>query len=137
MNIELYVVSLPIAKKLREAGYPQEDSLFWWDEVYDGEGLHLVPVAMTGHDSRICGEGKPIAAPISDEILEKLPKEVSPGFIKYFLICTWKEEIPNVRYKNLDDQLLLGWRPGDKTFNKLSDNVANLWLKLKEGGYIE
>ena len=142
MNPEKYVVSLELAIKLKEKGYPQENSLFGYYDPSDYENRNRELVIVNCIYAEYLSEyGKAsyefkYAAPISDEILEKLPREISPGFVKYFLICIWEEGVPNIRYKNFDNQLLFGWRPEDKTFDKLSDNIASLWLKLKEGGYL-
>ena len=32
-----FTVSLDWAKKLKDAGWPQDDALFWWHHWFDGE----------------------------------------------------------------------------------------------------
>ena len=119
MQIEKYVVSLELAIKLKEKGYPQEDSLFYWAKLRLRDGT----------ERWIIVEVKPkvggsYAAPISDEILEKLPRTItvenmiSNWYVRIF--CNEVLPVINDGVRNL----------------RLPDALASLWLKLKEGGYL-
>lgn len=64
MTIEQQVVSLELAKQLKEAGYPQE-SLFWWD--WEGRKKPYLVIDSTQSYVNVC-----ISAPTVAELGEKL-----------------------------------------------------------------
>jgi hypothetical protein len=157
MNIEPYVVSLELAKQLKEAGYPQRKGLFYWckqNPYYPEEKpiwlLYSYPISyrkkkpLRGSDYDTSNNPlyhEILAAPISDELLDKLPKEIiapvkrlantnSEFFLHiinrrgwYDIRYLWEY---NEYYQTLNDTYF-----EDK---KLPDAIASLWLKLKKEG---
>jgi hypothetical protein len=114
MNIEPYVVSLKIAKQLKSAGYPQNNCLFYRDKkkgriyFYDESEVQGAPSLF-------------YAAPISDEILDKLPEKYDMSFgVEGFIYLCGK------RKKYIFDKETS--RP---------DALAELWLRAKKEGYFE
>lgn len=65
MTIEQQVPSLELCKQLREAGYPQEGSCFYYDP--DGQLILFGNYVTSDY----------IAAPLASELLERLPKLVA------------------------------------------------------------
>ena len=121
MNIEPYVVSLPIAKELKEAGYPQEDCLFYWHTTNgDIESLATIisSVSQTQRNSLLWEHL--YAAPISDELLDKLPEKYDMcfGVEGYIYLC-------GKRKKYIFD----------KETNR-PDAIAELWLRAKKDGFL-
>lgn len=78
MNIEQQVTSLELAKQLKEAGYPQDESLFMWD--WEGKlrvGINGVntPHYKTAYPDTLKIEtDECFAAPTVAELGEKLPR---------------------------------------------------------------
>lgn len=79
--IESHIPSLENCKKLKEAGYPQDDSYFYWVRVCLWE-----PGQSTGNGNPYEWQLKPgppislsdeLAAPLASEIAEKLPEAIS------------------------------------------------------------
>lgn len=77
---ESIVVSLEWAKKLKEAGWPQEDWVFCWSirgrVARRGE---TVDVLRFRHNLGVCDSRRPIdpiAAPTAEEILRRLPRHL-------------------------------------------------------------
>jgi hypothetical protein len=66
--IEQHVTSLELSKKLGELGYPQENSLFYWDDA-DGS-------IFTHDEAKEYINGKAIAAPIASELGKFLPSSI-------------------------------------------------------------
>ena len=130
MNIEQHVVSLELAKQLKEAGYPQE-TLFYW-------------IGIEGEVGDLCRKGE---APLADFILnndEKLKKYVPEGFCYAAPLASELGE----HLKFLGNYLEIthwkhGWRVYDKDhggfqedFN-LSDCLAKMWLYLKQNNLLQ
>jgi len=65
-----------LSKKLREIGYPQECVLFWYaPEAFPGKAT--LSHANNFGDMHLCLDPDEYAAPTAEEILEKLPNEVT------------------------------------------------------------
>jgi hypothetical protein len=140
MNPEKYVVGLEPAKKLKERGYPQENSLFGYYDPSDYENRNQSLIVLSCQYAEWLGKyGKAsyefkYAASISDEILEKLPKEIMLGKEKY-------EDFATVTVYLFEEGNHIFY-DGDKgeyfecRQDRFVDSVAELWLKLKEGGYL-
>jgi len=78
MTIENICVSLELAKKLKEAGYPQ-DSLFWWNFYSPGAmDEEFVRVAYGRYRLENIGQDseESISAPTAAEIGEVLPDQI-------------------------------------------------------------
>ncbi len=106
-----HVVSLEIAKQLKDAGW-QKETEFWWDL--------FTPPELT--QSKSSNKEYQISAPLATEILEELPREVS---IKQY------PENDSVRYQvghNADKMTLQTYRYN----NNLCDALAEMWLYLRK-----
>ncbi len=82
MTLEQQVVSLQLAKQLKEAGYPQDESLFYWYEQYKdlntGKGniyweANHETSWFPSPGSCVRRTGNKIAAPTVAELGEKMP----------------------------------------------------------------
>lgn len=76
-----HLVSLDLALALRDAGYPQSDSLFIWTRAWTRKGGTLRKdgkwyIAYNQYH----GEGN-LAAPLASEILEVLPRQVHGKYL--------------------------------------------------------
>jgi len=112
-----HVTSLELSKQLKEVGWKKETE-FWYLPCFNGEleEWHLVP------KKEICGCGgckRAVPAPISDELLEELPK---------FVAITKLND-------NSYSVILLGT---DIDFrSNLPNALAKMWLYLKKEGLIK
>jgi len=136
MNIEPYVVSLELAKQLKEAGYPQRKGLFYWckqNPYYPDEKpiwlLYSYPISyrkkkpLRGSDYDTSNNPlyhEILAAPTSDELLDKLPEKYDMcfGVEGYIYLC-------GKRKKYIFD----------KETNR-PDAIAELWLRAKKDGFL-
>lgn len=69
MKPEEIVTSLDWSKKLEEAGWPQDQSIFWWKYEVTFSGNFWM-VGQRPHK-----DAEKFAAPTAEEILRRLPKE--------------------------------------------------------------
>lgn len=128
--MDKYVVSRELAEKLRDAGYPQYNSHFYWMQGFD----EPVKAYKTGE-----GILDDFAAALSDELLEQLPKEYKR---KELVISCGEDtektyagyaERDNYGYYTLDDNFYRDCFDADKP----ADALAQLWLWCVENGYIQ
>ena len=128
MNIENYVCSLELAKQLKSEGYPQEDSLFYRGVKSGKIYLYETAIEIKYNPSFF------YAAPISDELLEELPKEITLGKEKYEDFATMTiylfEEGNHIFYDGENGEYF------ECKQDRFVDSVAELWLKLKKEGYL-
>lgn len=135
-------ISLDLAKKLKEANFPQ-NSYFMWNNWHYGElefgkgrenfqGEYRIIATPLYFDSE-----NQFAAPTAEEILDLLPSYIDQGEITYVLTIK--------KYSNEDPYLFLGYvsdRGGyldkDVFFNdkSLDNGLAKMWLYLKEKGLL-
>ncbi len=83
--------------------------------------------------------GELVAAPITDEILEQLPKTISVGgdYSLLHLIKTNGYNIAEDTYMAQYDSNILGKGPHGRLFDdKPADALAKLWLYCKEHGLL-
>ena len=153
--IEKYVVSLDLAKKLKEAGWKKE-TVYWWVKTQHGIRLEairyieLYPNQSYGIiwlDDAGKEEFMPLApAPLTEEILEKLPKKIVDDKT-YRLRIEIHDDHYTVGYcydylfsyqqgKNAVVESVLRWLELI-TDSDISNALARLWLWLKENGYLE
>ena len=144
--IEKYVVSLDLAKKLKEAGWEKE-TVYWWVKTQRGIRLEairyveLYPKQSYGIiwlDDAGKEEFMPLApAPLAEEILEELPKyiyEHVEGERKtYYLTVKIDKNGYSIGYSDE----LTEWLYLFTLFDQLSNAAAQVWLWLKEHGYLE
>lgn len=96
MSLKTHVVSLDLALALRDAGYPQENALFYWyrQEEYYGAGV-LQPSGEPFLDRYEAEPSFPIkrlaAAPLASELMEKMPEKTWMQKVEQFEGegCTW------------------------------------------------
>lgn len=142
MQITQYVVSLEIARKLKELGYPQKPSLFYWVLIDRNKNFwRPLPCALNAlNDNYEIGDN--IAAPISDEVLEKLQKEIEIDGKYYWLTIYYTAGVFFATYREAIMDESEGDYLGDQAFptkmyEKFNpDIIASLWMKLKEGNYL-
>jgi len=123
--IEKYVVSLDLAKKLKEAGWNKPKLHFW---VKGEIGNPFVVDYELAKSFEILAP-----APLAEEILEELPKRITKPMVTYWLDISFIKRSNIVKYIEYDWLHILI----DKEAPKLSDALAQLWLWLKEHGYLE
>lgn len=74
---ESITVSLELAKELKEAGWPQEDSIFWWQ--IPSQRRFKPWVSWCRNESVDDEPATPLAAPTAEEVLRQLPVDVMIG----------------------------------------------------------
>jgi len=146
MKLEDIVVSLELAKELKEAGYPQEDSLFYWFMVA-GEGEKSRHIIFNDPDNGYCTNSScnhnPISAPTASELGEYLKNPIQPkdfpygshkniyqhysGFENEGINKDCWESI--IVERNIGTQLV-------KTAKTEADARAEMWLYLKQNNLI-
>lgn len=93
-----HVVSLPLALELRDAGYPQENALFYWVEI--GQQMPYQDIEFSGkyllrHRDHLRNEFEEsrdiVAAPLASELMEKMPEKTWMQKVEQFEGegCTW------------------------------------------------
>lgn len=125
MTLENHVVSLELAKELKENGYPQDDSLFYW--WFNGKEwfvaiktdswsqLHNMPSPLKL--DRMLPKGTAFPAPSNTELLKKLP------------VFTRGEKTGNDWYQCSHGQIHFS--------NENEANArAKMWLYLKKEGLL-
>ena len=83
MELEKHVVSLDLALALRDAGYPQENALFYWHKRFlevSCEEVWELKNTNKGKDSLDV-----VAAPLASELMDVLPNFIEEGIWRYFL----------------------------------------------------
>lgn len=152
MSMEQYVVSRELAKKLKEAGYPQSTEWFirlqkpigltkiYWhgDMDYDNERFS----GSKPEQVRFREENEFFAAPMTDELLEQLPNVIEEGKTVYYLL------IQNPFTADRRAHYHTVGTKGGRLHASLNDSaigvaktqpeaLAQLWLWLKDHGYIK
>ena len=123
MKLEQQVVSLELAKRLKELGVKQ-NSAFWWQELQNGKG-HLI-IDTTDSFSHVCFSAFSVA-----ELGEMLPKKYFPSFDflgsgknKYRVIC----HVNTKKY---------GWHHEKKCADTEADARAKMLIYLLENKLIK
>ena len=133
--IEKYVVSLDLAKKLKEAGW-RKPTEFLWDIDFP-ELWHNSKKADFSQYDWIA------PAPLAEEITKELPDHIAVERggerKKYWLNIEVYKEGCRAGYRT--DPVMLGempeWLYVSDVYPKLSDALAQLWLWAYENGYLE
>lgn len=121
-----HVVSLELAKQLKEAGYPNNTLWYWAVEMYNGYETDRWSLAPTEH---LLEEHVKCPAPLTDEILAQLPHNIKIVRLhdatnqahKVGWFSVWLSKHPN--------------SPVEKN-KSLPDALAKMWLYLKKDGKI-
>ncbi len=122
-------VTLEVARQLKDAGYPQEGTPFKWCLAgSDGKWYRQYTPALA------CWPFKDrIAAPTSDEIIERLPAYVEQSGHYKLMIQKWGDNHYTVKYINL----LNGDTLAVSTKATLSDAAGLMWCWLKGEGLLK
>lgn len=137
-SLQDYVVSRELAEELKKAGYPQEACNHWQSPHDDKWGLYRSSGLLWREGSKYS-----YAAPLSDEILEQLPKTINLPNSKgvAFLETEWiKQDECHYDYRDgygsvLDDLVAYPIHPHNWYQN--TEALARLWLWCKAEGYIK
>lgn len=126
-------VSLESAKQLKEKGYPQQSSYFWWTSALRTNGKEefylpndfIVDIGeLNEFDYR-----KDYAAPTVDEVLDLLPERIE-GYKTLGMGKVMGEWV--IGYQKIGNELQ-AIRTVDKS---LADAAAKMWLYLKENNLL-
>lgn len=92
-KIEDHVVSLDLARKLKEMGYPQNSSFWWSKDNHDHVGwdVYYIYESLGSQEWFTLNKTQDIAAPLASELGEWLPKFIDPGNEpgRFNLYTTW------------------------------------------------
>ena len=118
MSIESHVVSLEMAKKLKEAGWKKETE-FWWSREKEQDKYKLT----YSYSKFQSADPLPhFAAPLATEILDELPISLKGEFIQDLTIRKDDEGYFNINY---------GCRILVSGIG-LPDTFAKMWIWLKK-----
>jgi hypothetical protein len=124
MRLEDIVVSLDLAKELRDSEYPQE-TLFFWYEGLERDGSVYDYVECSGQEA-IKNVGT-YAAPAASEIGEQL--KIFPMIDYAYHAGVWISQIPR------DESRTPTWTPAF-TGESEADSRAKMWLYLKQNNLL-
>lgn len=134
-----HVTSLELARKLKEAGYPQEGE-FWWKH-YEQSEVGELPILARDDEINDGFMEDYYAAPLCTELLEQLPEyiDLPDGSRKYPLIYKdhYGDERGQVYRAYLSDISNPNFL-GEMRFENqsLPNALAEMWLWLKENSYL-
>lgn len=140
MSPESINVSLEWAKKLKEAGWPQHDALFYHHQVCKPfKSGEPIPTEVC-YDPEYEGGFFSLAAPNAEEILRKLPTTIrkplgdgrtsSPHRIRIARVNHGENEVWAIRYQKHTSPKMFG--PFSASDASLSDAAAAMYCVLKE-----
>ena len=151
MKIEEQVVSLELAKQLKDAGYPRNESSFYWilPKQYEQyilaykDGIRFITINTNFRFDRTFKDNilhggwhclDVIAAPTVAELGEKLPFRIREQDNDYWLyIQKLKHGGWDIRYKTSDGLIHGKFHPdGIRQGDTEADARAKMWLYLKE-----
>jgi hypothetical protein len=135
MKLEDQVVSLKLAKKLKEVGYPQEGLWWWiWFEPMSTDVKYFPECHTSEEDDwelkpapKEKWRGEPVVAPTVAELGEVLPLAIKNEDVVYYLeghkiACGWRIDY--------------AWKDKNRLHYVAVDTEANarakMWLYLKE-----
>ncbi len=131
-----FCVDLELAKALKEGGFLQ-NSEFSWVMVGKGEAGLQMDVRITTNNPLYVE----ISAPISDEILKELPKEIKDiNFTYFYHLKIERSLIHNERYfvsYGITSPTHAWMEQYQTNGNKLSNALAKMYLRLTKEGYIK
>jgi len=124
LSAESIVVSLELAKELKEAGWPQNESVFCVD-TKGGLGVVLRDATQMG-ESQVIWNERFIAAPTAEEFLRNLPDKIADDVMtgtKSLLQIQAREKRKGWHIFYFDDSGAMG--------STLANAAAIMWLHLK------
>jgi len=115
-----HVVSLELAEKLRESGFPQL-GLFWWGRIRKEDDYEIsVTYPLSNKDQTYQDL---FVAPLASELMEELPKKNKHGdFLTVHKVLEGYEVFFNSYYGGHSEQYN----------DNLCDALASMWLYLKQ-----
>lgn len=128
-GIEKYVVSLELARKLKDAGFPQETEFYWIETT---QGWRVIRNPPEFIKEKMVPDI--IAAPLASEIGERLPWVITVDNFQWVLVLmkradgTW-----GILYERSTDGTSLG---GSWFIDNDANAKAKMWLWLKENSYL-
>lgn len=111
-----------IARKLKEAGFPQEESEYYWEKV-DSKGF----VKISRHDENFWSPlSYDCAAPTLEEMIVKCPQEMENQVfsLQFYTECEWL-----AGYGGVDDS---SWNEKEGIGSTPAEAVARLWIALNK-----
>lgn len=129
-------VNLQLSKELKKAGYPQEAEKWWWEDNF---GLEK-------NKSQTLQDKKPhnpkngwvyFASPTAYEILEQLPAFIEINDETYQLRIEKEDSAYLVGYMSMERPNLWYHNSAHWVEVEIGDNLARLWLYLKENNLLE
>jgi len=123
-------VNIDQCKLLKDKGYPQDASFYWVHSISGSEDI------VVSRESAVAY--KPIiAAPMTDELLEKIPAMVTVEDVNYYLII---EKFPHSNHFELnyvtEEDTTLHWGANRQKGKTLVEACARMWLYLKENNLL-
>ena len=135
MKIEDIVVDLEIAKKLKEAGWEQ-NNLFYIDENNDAYTFYEANDITEENEYYKETRDSVLlySAPTADEIIKKLPRKFRDATLDMVTVHSEENEIEWQVGYGIDGLSRFYWFCYDE---KLSNALAKIWLWCKKNGYLE
>lgn len=132
MKLEQICVSLELAKKLKESGYPQESLFSWVQSPVTGDKIML---------SSTLSDECPncyfhAVAPTVAELGEVLPDKIRFDNRCYFFLTTWKRKAGEFAVKYKPDDKERCYLPA-KIAKTEANARAKMWLYLKKEGLLK
>jgi len=130
MNIETQVVSLELAKELKENGYPQEG--VWWWQIYNDNSWHLkLGQCATAAEAVLNIRNQWCTAPTVAELGERLPFGIVSGKTRERYACSLHFGTPFPCGLNNRDLWTI------TRTNTEANARAKMWLYLKKNGLLK
>jgi|SRR5882724_1291020 len=127
-------VNRGLSEQLEEAGYPQENTYWFWAVEMD-KGRETSRWSLCQYDHLLPDHPK-YASPTADEILDQLPDNIDKDQFYNLFIEKIDNEKWGIRYTNSlpsrDEEISIAKRWG----NSLADATAKCWLYLKKEGLL-
>ena len=151
MSIKNHVVSLELAKKLKEAGW-KKPTFYWVVKYKNGNSEPILAIDALIKLKKIVEDDYEVyPAPLATEILEELPcnnvlhPEFTPERLSndgYIIIPSKRKMVSLHIYKTADSSYgveycnEIGDKHGTTTGGTLPDALAQMWLYLKQEKFI-
>ena len=147
---ESLVVSLDLARQLKEAGWEQEESIFWlfWSDTHDEGWIEYGSIHSFDSGAKsMYKRGAVFAAPTAEEILRRLPKHLN-AFGQHGRLTVqfglsqsqWQPCVGYIHHKS-NNWIFQGdnYQDGMMYFvdtDSLANAAAQMWLYLKKNNLL-
>jgi len=141
MKLEDICVSLEIAKRLKAKGFPQENTLLYWNEVWKDNGNekdYKETIAAFLKHNKYFGIDKNdniidyYSAPSAEELLKELPSGIQVLYVSNTEKNTYIYQVNNFLCDYSKDH-----RRAETDLIKLCNALAKMWLYLKDNKLIK